>query len=92
MKFLRERTLVLMHPWPPRSNSPDLNPIENLWSIITAHSAQVYAVEIKNIISLKRRVMKLWRELDPVILRALIEDMPKRMKECLDDNGGAIQR
>ena len=51
-------------------------------------------MEIKNIISLidKRRVMKLWRELDPVILRALIEDMPKRMKECLDDNGGAIQR
>ena len=87
MKFLRERTLVLMHPWPP--NSPDLNPIENLWSIITA---QVYEVEIKNIISLKRRVMKLWRDLDPAILKALIEDMPKRMQECLDNNGGAIKR
>ena len=87
MEYLRKSVPKLLSPWP--ANSPDLNPIENLWSIMTA---QVYEEEIKSVHALKCRVLKLWRSLDPETLKALIADMPKRMKECIAAKGGAISR
>ena len=55
-------------------------------------TAQVYEEEIKSVHALKCRVLKLWRSLDPETLKALIADMPKRMKECIAAKGGAISR
>ena len=52
-KFIQKKKIQLLEPWPP--NSPDLNPIGNLWSILTE---KVYQVEIKTVDQLKRRVRK----------------------------------
>ena len=73
--------------WP--AMSPDLNPIEHLWGILTrtvyAHGRQYSSQE-----SLKTAIYKAWRELDPSILDNLLNSMPKRCKSILEGKGSFI--
>lgn len=72
--------------WPP--NSPDLSPIENLWSIL---STSVYKdPEPKTLDQLKRRLRKAWNSISPETLRNLIESMPRRMTAVIANKGNAI--
>ena len=58
--------------WPP--NSPDLSPIENIWSII---ATTVYAdSEPQTINSIKRRLRKAWKSIPLGTLQNLIGTMP----------------
>jgi hypothetical protein len=85
--YLLKKKIELLSPWPP--NSPDMNPIENLWAILTE---KVYQVEIHTVTQLRRRVRKCWKEIDPQILKNLVADMPNRIAELKMANGGAISR
>ena len=69
--FLKEKKIQILEPWPP--NSPDLNPIENHWSILTE---KVYQVEIHTVEQLRRRVRYCWKRIDPKVLKNLVDDMP----------------
>jgi hypothetical protein len=67
-------------PWPARS--PDLNPIENLWSIMSRY---VYANgrQFSSVSELTAALYEAWDAIDMSVLLALIESMPRRCKECI---------
>ena len=71
--------------WPP--NSPDLNPIENLWQIIKRKLILKKPVP-KNVDELWDTVSKIWDSLDEQYLENLIQSLPKRISLILKAKGG----
>ena len=72
--------------WP--GNSPDLNPIENLWSILAYKLSKL--PEVSTINSLVIQLKKVWSGIDPVILQNLTNDMPNRISEIINRSGDYI--
>ena len=75
-------SVKLLANWPP--NSPDLNPIENLWAVVQravdASGCQTFA-EFQD--TVKREVHRHGTKM----ARALVNRMAKRVKDCLEGNG-----
>ncbi|XP_011270735.1 hypothetical protein CAOG_09047 [Capsaspora owczarzaki ATCC 30864] len=74
-------------PWPPYS--PDLNPIENMWSFIQRGVLAQY--HPSNQAELWRDMQK-WSEehVTPAYCRKLIDSMPTRIQACIKAKGGHI--
>ena len=73
--------------WPP--NSPDLSPIENLWSIL---SLSVYKdPEPKNVYQLKRRLQRAWRSIAVGTLQTLIQSMPDRVSAVIKQKEDTVR-
>jgi hypothetical protein len=70
--------------WP--GNSPDLNPIENVWSWM---KMQLRSSKAKNLKELQREVTELWvLKLDySQYLRNLVKSMPRRLQDVIDREG-----
>lgn len=69
--------------WPPQS--PDLNIIENVWSL----------VKRKRIVSLHKtreetisELTSLWEEITPEILQSLVDSVPRRLQKVIQAKGG----
>ncbi|CAA9501973.1 MAG: hypothetical protein AVDCRST_MAG96-2018 [uncultured Segetibacter sp.] len=73
--------------WPP--NSPDLNPIENLWKIVK-DSVQ-NDVMPRNKDELVESVQRAWEGISMEILEVLIASMPFRMKAVIQAKGGSTR-
>ena len=72
--------------WP--ANSPDLNPIENVWVILqTKLDSMERATNLK---MLENQLIEAWKEFSPVTLEKLIAGIPSRIKKCLKLNGDYI--
>ena len=72
--------------WP--ANSPDLNPTENLWSII---DEAAYRDPIpKTMGGLKSRLRQAWRNIPLASLRELARSMPQRLKTLYRTMGGTL--
>lgn len=69
--------------WPP--HSPDLNPIENLWSWL---EAEADALACKTLSEHKRAVLNLLKNVPKRIVKSLIASMPKRIQEVIRLKGG----
>lgn len=68
--------------WP--AQSPDANPIENVWSIIKRK------LQGKRVYTLKQlcyHIRAIWRSLPQQYAENLVESMPKRCQRILDNNG-----
>ena len=72
-------------PWP--SNSPDLAPIENLWSILKIKIAEKEPSTIKECITI---IKKLWKKFDKNLARKLTNSMIDRIDECKMAQGNYI--
>ena len=78
--------------WPP--NSPDMNPIENLWAWLKTELHRRYPDTktlhgspdaIKR--TLRARLMEVWWDIGEDVLCRLIESMPHRVQALLDAKG-----
>jgi transposase len=71
--------------WPP--NSPDLNPIENLWSQLKMALGK-HENPPGGIVELWQRIEQEWEEITPKQCQDLIESMPRRMSAVIAAKGG----
>jgi transposase len=74
--------------WPARS--PDLNPIENLWGIV---SRSVYAGgrQYANVRELKSEILRCWENIPNQVIQNLILSMNKRVFEVIKNSGKGIK-
>ena len=72
-----------MLPWP--ANSPDLNPIENLWAFV---SRKVYDRSVyPNIESLWTKIQAEWADIPVSTLHKLYDSMPRRLEAVAKSRG-----
>ena len=69
--------------WAPKS--PDLNPIEMLWSILDKKLASklIYPKA-----ALMDRLQKEWDNVDQDLCIKIVESMPESIRKCMKANGG----
>lgn len=73
--------------WP--GNSPDLNPIENLWYTIKKKLAEK---KPKSLAELRNCVKNIWeKSITPDILQSLVLSMPNRIKNVIKAKGGVTK-
>lgn len=78
---------IAQEEWP--SSSPDLNPLDYaIWQLIEEKAC---AKPHMNLDSLKRAILKAVAELDMVVVRAAIDDWPRRLKACIHARGGHFE-
>jgi hypothetical protein len=71
-------------PWP--GNSPDLNPIENLWSVM---KASVHRKSPRTVDELRQVIENVWQTtITPDYCQQLVSSMPGRLKEVKTRKGG----
>ena len=69
--------------WPP--NSPDLNPIENVWAWM---KHRVYAKHHNTLAELKAAVQAAWADLPDSTCKTLMHSLQRRKDVCLERDGG----
>ena len=81
MEYLEDCGITVMD-WP--AQSPDLNPIENLWSILDKRckNRKPESVEI-----LFQDLQKAWEELPGDLLQKLVDSMPARISAVINAKG-----
>lgn len=84
--FFDSRGIELLE-WP--ALSPDLNPIEDLWGIL---SAKIYASsrQYDSLKHLKNAILAEWDKIDLSILKKLVESMPRRVQLVKVHKGNTI--
>lgn len=82
-QFFASKNVPLLE-WP--AVSPDLNPVENLWSIL---SQQVYknGRQFDTLKDLKEAIKEEWAKIDDSTLHSLINSMPFRLSQVVYNNG-----
>ena len=74
-------------PWP--SRAPDLNPMENLWSIV-ARAVYKDARQFVGKDDLKAAIIEAWNTLPEEVLRTLIESMHRLFEAVIARRGDKI--
>jgi transposase len=77
-----------IHPHPP--NSPDLNPIENIWAHIKYRLAKEYPFVTARK-ELEIIITHIWEEMADDRFNNLIESMPRRIAAVIEAKGGSIK-
>ncbi|CAF3367541.1 unnamed protein product [Rotaria sp. Silwood2] len=72
-----------MFEWPP--NSPDMNVVDELWSIIDKRLA---LTPINSKAELEKRLKEEWNKISITLYQALVDSMPIRIEKCLKAKGG----
>ena len=83
--WFQEKQITVL-PWCPRS--PDLNPIENLWSYIDHKMVNTKITSVKH---LKSILFDEWLKVPSEVVKNIIESMPKRIAECIKAKGGRFK-
>lgn len=86
-KYLTNKKINRMN-WPPQS--PDLNPIENLWKYIKDIISK-RRHRVKNVTDMRRALREVWPQIDGDFLLKLCDSVPRRWEACLKNNGGATK-
>ena len=79
MKFLKN--------WPP--NSPDLSPIENVWSMVQSLVDEYNPANKEDLI---KSVRKAWRKLSQDYIDDWVLSLDARLKVCVASNGEKVTK
>lgn len=82
--WLNENKVEVL-PWCARS--PDLNPMENIWSYI---DRKLVKLKMESVEQLKEQLEELWRSIPKELPMRLIESMPRRVRACYKAKGGSF--
>jgi transposase/uncharacterized protein (DUF2267 family) len=82
--YFTEQQLTVLE-WP--ANSPDLNPIENLWAIIKQRLDE-FKNRPKNFDELWEQVQQVWEKISREDIESLYESLPNRIQQVLKRRGG----
>ena len=82
VKSCLEENNITVLKWP--AQSPDLNPIENLWNDVEEH---VRAVKPKNLSDLWEEIQKAWYAIPKERCMALVESLPRRCTAVIQNKG-----
>jgi len=80
--FYSSRRIHLIEDWP--SASPDINPIENIWSIMKDDVGRRMP-ETKQ--ELRDSIIQAWDDIDLEVIERCILDLPGRLEEVIEKNG-----
>jgi transposase len=80
--FKEARGIVSL-PWP--SRSPDLNPIEHLWDML---SRRLVEQPPENLAQLRERLLQEWDAIPQAVVDNLIHSMTRRVAAVIAANGG----
>lgn len=72
--------------WP--GNSPDLNPIENLWSLM---KNRLQSIDTSSVTKLKAAILKVWEELPSELIHNLADSVPRRAQEVILRKGNTTK-
>jgi transposase len=81
-QLLQSLGIATVAAWPP--NSPDLNPIENLWAWM---KNRVYAQQYSSLDALKAAVLEAWDAVPASMLKNLMRSFNKRKQICAARGG-----
>ena len=81
----RKRKKIDRLSWP--SNSPDLNPIENVWNYLKNKVAKYHP---SNLIQLKSTIRKVWYNLPEEMARNLVLSITNRLKQVIKARSDVI--
>lgn len=81
VEWMRDCQVEFFDDWP--ENSPDLNPIENLWAIV---KRKLRKYDTSTIPKLEAALHNMW-EFDPSLLKNLADYAPERLTACLKGRG-----
>ena len=85
-RLFTENRVITIDPWP--ANSPDLNPIENVFSWMKRE------VEARGPLSedeLKSAIQEAWYSYPEDSLELLFDTMPARLEEVINNGGGRLK-
>ena len=81
--WLKENQVQLL-PWP--SNSPDLNPIENIWGLM---KKRLEILVPKDQSELEKMTRHVWYNITQEECQNLVESMPNRLRDVIKAKGDA---
>ena len=84
-QWLNDCEVPFFSDWP--GSSPDLNPIENLWSIV---KQRLKNVDTSTIPRLEAAIRDTWANIPSDILHNLADCVPKRLKLCKERKGKSL--